>query len=43
MRYNDNVNRDIMKYIETENSNKLMNIKQKGITSSIPIAAAITA
>ena len=44
LRYNNNVNRDIMKFSEIkENSNTFVNdIKQRGVTSSIPIAAAIT-
>lgn len=44
LRYNNNVNKEIIKFTDlTEKSNTFVdNIKQRGVTSSIPIAAAIT-
>jgi hypothetical protein len=44
LRYNNNVNKEIIKFTDLkEKSNTFVdNIKQRGVTSSIPIAAAIT-
>lgn len=44
LKYNNNVNKEIIKFTDlTEKSNTFVDkIKQRGVTSSIPIAAAIT-